>query len=106
MVMPFHHLGDCDLYMPPQDLKGRQMQPGQNEELVPNRGTTSVAWTRIIKHCSLIQTDFKPLKHKQQSYIRALCLCERSVLFFRFIGFARLHKHLYASEYPSLQVSS
>ncbi len=81
MVMPFHHLGDCDLYMPPQDLKGRQMQPGQNEELVPNRGTTSVAWTRIIKHCSLIQTDFKPLKHKQQSYIRALCLCERSVLF-------------------------
>ncbi len=25
-------------------------QPGQNEELVPKRGTTSVAWTHVFKH--------------------------------------------------------
>ncbi len=82
-VKLFHHLGDCDLYTPPRGVKGRQNQPGQNQELVPKRETTSVAWTRVLKHCSLIQTDFKPLKHKQQSYMRALsrCLCERSALF-------------------------
>ncbi len=64
-------------------VKGRQNQPVQNQELVPKRGTTSVAWARVLKHCSLIQTDFKPLKHKQQSYMHApsLCLCERSALF-------------------------
>ncbi len=67
----FHNLGDCDLYTPPRGVKGRQNQPGKNEELVPKRGTTSVAWTRVLKHCSLIQTDFKPLKHTQQSYMRA-----------------------------------
>ncbi len=79
---------------PPRGVKGRQkqvenIQPGHNEELVPKRETTSVAWTCVLKHCSLIQTDFKPLKHKQQSYMLApsLCLCERSKFFFRFIGF-------------------
>ncbi len=78
-------------------------QPGHNEELVPKRGTTSVAWSRVFKHCSLIQTDFKPLKHKQQSYMRApsLCLCERST-FFRFIGFERLHEHTYMRQNPRL----
>ncbi len=25
-------------------------QPGQNEELIPKRGTTSVAWTHVFKH--------------------------------------------------------
>ncbi len=67
---------------PPRDVTERQNdQPGQNQELVTKRGTTSVAWTRVFKHCSLIQTDFKPLKIKQQSYMRAPSLCERSALF-------------------------
>ncbi len=46
-------------------------QPGRNEEPVPKRGTTSVAWSRVFKHCSFKTIDFKPLKHKQQSYMRA-----------------------------------
>ncbi len=90
-VILFHHLDDCDLYTPPRGVKGRQNQvendqPGQNEELVPKRGTTSVAWTRVFKHCRLKKkkNDFKPLKLKQQSYLRApsLFLCERSAHFF------------------------
>ncbi len=58
-------------------------RPEQNE-LVPKRGTASVAWTRVFKHCSFKTTDFKSLKHKQQSYMRApsLFLCERSAHFF------------------------
>ncbi len=73
-VILFHHLGDYDLYTPPRGVKG-------TEAARTKRGTASVAWTSVLKHCSLIQTDFKPLKLKQQSYMRALCLCERSVLF-------------------------
>ncbi len=45
-------------------------QPGQNEELVPKRGTTSVAWSRV-KHCSFKTTDFKALKLKQQTFMHA-----------------------------------
>ncbi len=41
----------------------------QNEELVPKRGTTSVAWSRVFKDCSFKTTDFKPLKLKQQTYM-------------------------------------
>ncbi len=52
-------------------------QPGQNEELVPKRGTTSVAWTRVFKHSSFKTTDFKPLKHKQQSYVCAVSVSVR-----------------------------
>ncbi len=72
-VIPFHYLSDCDLYTPPTTGRdGRQNdQPGQNEELVTKRGTTSVAWSCVFKHCSFKTTDFKPLKHKQQSYMRA-----------------------------------
>ncbi len=71
MVILFHHLGDCDLYTPPRGVNGRQNQvendqPGQNQELISKRGTTSVAWTRVYKHCSFKTTDFKLLKHKQQ----------------------------------------
>ncbi len=56
-------------------MKGRQKQaendqPGLNEELVPKRGTTSVAWSRVFKHCSFKTTDFKLLKHKHQTYMR------------------------------------
>ncbi len=36
------------------------------------RGTTSVAWTRVFKHCSFKTTDFKLLKRKQQSYVCAV----------------------------------
>ncbi len=53
-------------------VKERQNdQPGQNEELVPKRGTTSGAWSRVFKHCSFKTTDFKPLKLKKQTYMRA-----------------------------------
>ncbi len=61
---------------PPRGEKERQKQvendqPGQNEELVPKRGTTSVAWSRVFKHCSFKTTNFKPLKLKQQTFMRA-----------------------------------
>ncbi len=61
-------------------------QPGQNEELVPKRGTTSVAWTRVFKHCSFKTTDFKPLKHKQQSYASSLFLWEKCAFFASLVG--------------------
>ncbi len=78
-------LSDCDLYTPPTTRRdGRQNdQPGQNEELVTKRGTTSVAWSCVFKYCSF-KTDFKPLKHKQQSYMRAPSLSvweERTISF-------------------------
>ncbi len=63
--------------MPPTTGRdGRQKQveneqPGHNEKLVPKRGTISVAWSRVFKHSSFKTTDFKPLKLKQQSYMRA-----------------------------------
>ncbi len=43
-------------------------QLGHNQELVPKRRTTSVAWSRV-KNCSFKTTDFKPLKLKQQTYM-------------------------------------
>ncbi len=70
--------------LPPRGVKGRQNdQPGQNQELVPKRETTSVAWSCVFKHCSFKTTDFKPVEIKQQSYMRvpSLCLCKRSALF-------------------------
>ncbi len=59
-------------------------QPGQNEELVPKRGTTSVAWTRVFKHSRFKTSDFKPLKHKRQSYMlySTLCFCVRGARIF------------------------
>ncbi len=67
------------IHRPPQGEKERQKQvendqPGQNEELVPKRGITSVAWARVFKHCRFKTTDFMPLKLKQQIYMRALSL--------------------------------
>ncbi len=78
-VIPFHHLSDSDLYTPPTTRREGETepggdendQPGHNEELVPKRETTSVAWSRVFKHCSFKTTDFKPLKIKQQTYMRA-----------------------------------
>ncbi len=53
-------------------VKERQNdQLGQNQELVPKQGSSSVAWTSVFKHCSFKTTDLKPLKLKQQSYMRA-----------------------------------
>ncbi len=46
-------------------------QPGHNEELIPKRGTASVAWSCVFKHCSFKTTDFKLLKLKQQTYMCA-----------------------------------
>ncbi len=77
-IIPFHHLSDCNLYPPP--ITGREGETeaggdendklGHNEELIPKRGTTSVAWSRVFKHCSFKTTDFKLLKPKQQSCMR------------------------------------
>ncbi len=41
-VILFHHLDDGDLYTPPRGSEQENDQTGQNEELVPKRGTTSV----------------------------------------------------------------
>ncbi len=101
------------IHRPPRGVKGRPNdQPGQNQELVPKRGTTSVAWSRVFKHCSFKTTDFMLLKHKQQSYmrapsntsyVRAPSLSVRGARFFFVADFEQLHKHtVYASESPSL----
>ncbi len=39
-VIPFHHLGDCDLYMPPITRRERETEAGgdENNQLVPKRG--------------------------------------------------------------------
>ncbi len=68
------------------------------------RGTTSVAWARVFKHCSFKTTDFKLLKRKQQRYVCAVSFCLRGPRFFfcRFIGFERLHKHTYMRQNPHL----
>ncbi len=72
-----YHLSDCDLYTPREretETGGDENeQPGHNKQLLPKRGTTSVAWSRV-KHCSFKTTDFKPLKIKQQSYTHASSL--------------------------------
>ncbi len=77
---------------PPRGVKGRQKQvendqPGQNEELVLKRVTTSVAWTHVFKHCSFKTTDFKPLKLKQQTIETAISFCVRGACFFFFADF-------------------
>ncbi len=71
-VILFHHLSDCDFYTPPttghegeRQKQEENDQPGHNKELVPKRGTISVAWPRVFKHCSFKTTNFKPLKLKQ-----------------------------------------
>ncbi len=54
-VIPFHHLSDCDQTEAGEDEND---QPGQNQELVPKRGTTYVAWSRfeqLNKHTYLRQ---------------------------------------------------
>ncbi len=82
-----------------------EKEPGHNQELVTKRGTTSVAWTRVFKHCRFKTTDSKPMKLKQQSYMRAPFLFqrERSKLYScRFIGFERLHKHTNMRQNPRL----
>ncbi len=76
-VIPFHHLSDCVfIRRPPREGEtetggDENDQLGHNQELVPKRGTTSVAWSCVFKHCSFKTTDFKPLKIKQQSYMCA-----------------------------------
>ncbi len=99
-VKPFHHLSDCDLYTPPTTRREGETERPQNQELVTKRGTTSVARSRVFKHCSFKTTDFKPLKLKQQSYMRApsLSVWEERLLFFT--DFEQLHKHTYMRQNP------
>ncbi len=100
-VKPFHHLGDCDLYMPPTTgVKERQKQV-ENDQLVTKRGTTSVAWSRVFKHCSFKTTDFKLLKHKQ-IYMCAPSLSVWEEHLFFFSDFEQLHKHTYMRQNPRL----
>ncbi len=88
-VIPVHHLSDCDLYMPPTTGREGETeaggdendQLGHNQELVPKRCTTSVAWSSVFKHCSFKTTDFKPLKINRAICVCRLFLCERSALF-------------------------
>ncbi len=91
--------------LPPRGVKGRQNdQPGQNQEFVPKRETTSVAWSCVFKHCSFKTTDFKPVENQTTE----LYVCAVSVsvwekrAFFHFIGFERLHKHTYMRQNPCL----
>ncbi len=72
-VIPFHHLNDCDLYTPPTTGREEETErPARTkQELVTKRGTIYVAWSRVFKHFSFKTTDFKLLKLKQQSYMRA-----------------------------------
>ncbi len=66
-------LSDCDLYTPPTTRRdGRQNdQPGQNEELVTKRGTTSAK--------QLILSSWNT--NNRAVCVRRLFLCERSALF-------------------------
>ncbi len=79
-------------------------QPEQNEELVPKRGTTSVAWTRVLSTAVLKQA----ILSRWNTINRAICApslfqWERSAHFFcRFIGLERLHKHNYMHKNPRL----
>ncbi len=70
-LVPFWNLPSVLATMKGRQKQAENDQPGLNEELVPKRGTTSVAWSRVFKHCSFKTTDFKLLKHKQQTYMRA-----------------------------------
>ncbi len=70
----------------------------------PKRGTTSVAWTRVFKHCSFKTTDFKLLKQTTELFACAVSVSvwEGRTFFGRFIGFERLHKHTYMRQNPRL----
>ncbi len=88
---------------PPRSEKERQnKQPGQNEELVPKRGTTSVAWSRVFKHCSFKTTDFKPLKLKQQTYMRAPSLSVWEERAFSFLLTLNNYINTYMRQNPRL----
>ncbi len=82
-VTLFHHLDDCV-----KDNVDTQKQVAPSRSTIRHDKTRSSflneGWTCVFKHRCFKTTDFKPLKHKQQSYMRApsLFLCERSKLFF------------------------
>ncbi len=117
LVIPFHNLGNCDLYTPPPTGREGETeaggdendQPGHNQELVPKRGTTSEAWSCVFNHCSFKTTDLKPLKIKQQSYMHVPSLSVRGARLFFFADFEQLHKHTYMRQnsrlckYPQTQ---
>jgi len=67
-VIPVPHLSDCDLYTPPTTGGEAETETGGERAA---RTKHALAWSRVFKHCSFKTTDFKPLKLKQQSYMRA-----------------------------------
>ncbi len=81
----------------------RTTSQDKTEQLVPKRGTTSVAWSRVFKHRSFKTTDLKPLKHKTtELYACAVSFCVRGARFFFFADFEQLHKHTYMRQNPCL----
>ncbi len=56
------------------------------------RGTTSVAWTRVFKHCSFKTTDFKPLKQTTELYACTVSVSvweERTFFYIYIYAFSR-----------------
>ncbi len=64
-VIPFHNLSDCDLYTPPTTGREGETetggdendQLGHNQELVPKRGTTYVAWLLGVDRYVFFRAD-------------------------------------------------
>ncbi len=67
-------------------------QPGQNEELVPKRGTTSVAWTRVLSTAVLKQLILSRW-NKQQSYVCAVSVSVREERTFFFAALLDLNDY-------------
>ncbi len=73
----------------------RETERAQNQELVTKRGTTSVACSRVFKHCSLKQTQTTELYA-----CASLSVWEER--FFFSADFEQLHKHTYMRQNPRL----
>ncbi len=83
-------------------MNGRQKQV-ENEQLVPKRGTTSVAWSCVFKHCSFKTTDFEAVENQTtELYACAVSFCVRGARFFFFAEFEQLHEHTYIHQNPRL----
>ncbi len=75
----------------------------ENEQLVPKWRTTSVAWSRIFKHCSFKTTDFEAVENQTtELYACAISFCVRGVRLFFLPTFERLHELKYMHQNPRL----
>ncbi len=75
----------------------------ENEQLVLKRGTTSVAWSCVFKHCSFKTTDFEAVENQTtELYACAVSFCVRGARFFFFAEFEQLHEHTYMHQNPRL----